>query len=444
MNSEQLNREVMAIVGGSSYPRFRLRLIFSAGTATYSPTSVLSKTIVAKYDTRFTADIHLRILLITKDYNVLYGMRDNLTATLIQEQIDPVSDVVKANGISYQYKYRAFFTDNAPGDVSSANGVASVPYTDGSDELRACNIQLVDPIALQMSAKNAQGIFRFTDVTSALKTFIVSANDQDVSKGLSKIAGVEMVSADVTDQRDQIVIDNHVKMVELPNYLQHSEGGIYNHDIGSFIQNGIWWIYPLYNTRRFTTTERRLTVFLTSSLKIPTADITFSKVGESIRVVCTGGASMQDISVAGDITLGLGTRFIKSTDFFDNQAVLTDDNRATYNREAVAADISTTTRADGNSFAFTSQTPITDNIAREQSRIAARKGMLMRAVWQRSEAMMLTPGMPVRVYRDIGTSVVQMEGVLLQVEEKWSLERPGMIQQLQTTAAGLTFYLEKV
>ena len=69
--------------------------------------------------------------------------------------------------------------------------------------------------------------------------------------------------------------------------------------------------------------------------------------------------------------------------------------------------------------------------------------MVMKAVWQRSDARYLTPGMPVRVYRDIGTEVVQLEGVLLQVNEEWSLERPGMMQQLQKSAAGLVFYLEK-
>lgn len=442
MNSEQLNREVMAIVGGASYPRFRFRLIFTVGGVTVTPLSILSKNSFANYATKFTADTELRIVLITKDYNLLYKNRDNLTATLIQEQIDPVSDVATKNGVSFQQKFRAFFTDNQPGDVGSSAGVASLPYTDGSDDMRSCNIQLVEPIAISMSAKNAQGIYRFTTVTNALQTFVVSSSDADAAKGLPKLAGVEMVAADVTETRDQIIIDNNVKMVELPSYLQHSEGGIYNHDIGAFIQNGFWYIYPLYNTKRFTSTERRLTVFLTSSLKIPTADITFSKTGESIRIVCTGGAAMQDLSVAGDITLGLGTRYTKASDFFDNQAVL-DGNKATYNREAVSADITTTARPDGNTFAFTSATAITDNIAREQSRIASRKGMVMKAVWQRSDARYLTPGMPVRVYRDIGTEVVQLEGVLLQVNEEWSLERPGMMQQLQKSAAGLVFYLEK-
>lgn len=443
MNSDQLNKEVMAIVGTGSYPRFRFRLIFTIGKGTIAAQSVLSKNYHADYSQKFTADIDLRVVLTTANYNALYAIRDNLVATLIQEQVDPTSDVVVNNGISYQQTYRALFLDNSPGDSGTANGVGSIPYVDGSDSLREFSVQLVDPIALNMSAKSAQGIFRFTNVENALKTFIVSASDADVAKGLPKLSGIEMVTPDVTDVRDQIVIDNHVKMVQLPNYLQHSEGGIYNHDIGSFIQGGFWYIFPLYNTKRFTASERRLTVFLGSSLKIPTADITFSKVGESITIVCSGGSKIQDISVGADVSLGLGVRYTKATDFFDNQGII-NNNRVTYNREAVSADITAgPARADGNNFAFTSVSKITDNIAREQSRISGRSGMLLSAVWQRSEAQILTPGMPVRVYRDIGTAVVELEGVLLQVIEKWNPERPGLMQQTQTSACGLLFYLEK-
>ena len=152
---------------------------------------------------------------------------------------------------------------------------------------------------------------------------------------------------------------------------------------------------------------------------------------------------MQDISVAGDIQAGLGTRFTKATDFFDNQAVVDGENKAVYNRQGVSADFVTSQRADGFKIAQTSGSPFTDNLLRENSRIASRSGMFMYTSWQRSEIKLLTPGMPVRVYLDTGNGVEILEGTLLQAGENCTLERPGLIQKLQKSAAGLMLYLEK-
>lgn len=446
MNSEMLQREVLSIISSGQYPRFRLRAIFTVGNTQIEALNVISKTSSSNFAEHFTADVEIRVMMTSANYNSLFSNRDNIIVTLLQEQIDPTSDVLVNNGITYQEKYKAFLTDNSAAQANVVNGVASSPYTDGTDDLREFGVQLVEQLAFVMATQNAQGIFRYSDCKNSLIAFIISRNNIDVKNGLPKISGIDMVDPDVAQteaSRDQIVVDHTVKFNELPHYLQHNEGGIYNYDIGSFIKNGYWYIYPLYNLTRFKSTERRLTIYQTSSLRIPTADITFSRLGQGITIVCTGGYRMQDISVAGDIQAGLGTRFTKATDFFDNQAVVDGTNKAVFNRAGISASFTTTTRADGYQIAQTSGSPFTDNLLRENSKISARAGTFMYTTWQRSESRLLTPGMPTRVYLDTGNGVQILEGVLLQVGEKFNLERPGMTQKLQKSAAGLMLYLEK-
>ena len=119
------------------------------------------------------------------------------------------------------------------------------------------------------------------------------------------------------------------------------------------------------------------------------------------------------------------------------------DNKAIYNRQTMAANIQRGKRADGLTFANVSENPITDNVPRELSKMASRSGMLMTVDWQRSDIRLLTPGMPVRVYYDNGSSTQTLEGTLLRAEEMWNTEDPGMTQKMQVSAASLTFFLRK-
>lgn len=446
MNTELLRQQIMTIAGSGVNPRYQFRAIFTLKGVQYPVQAVIGKRIASAFTESFCSNITIEVAMITKDFLTLFKARDNLYLTLFQEQVDSTSEVKFSNGLSIQTTFRAFFSDNSIASLRTDSGLQSVPYTDGSDDLRIFHVQLVDPIALSMSAKSAQGIFRFTSAFEAMKTFIVAKTDEDTQAGLPPLLGLDIVSPDITGEdavRDQIIVDHQVRMAELPCYLQGREGGIYNQDIGSFIQNQRWYIYPLYNTQRFTKTERRLSVFVADSLKLPTADCTYKWEGQTLKVIATGGTKTQDISVAGDISGGNGVHFQRASNFFEAPVVVDGDNKAVYNREEISADIIRHKREDGLTFAPVGDNPITDNLAREQSRISSRDGMIMVVKWERSDIRLLTPGMPVRVYYDNGSVTTILEGTLIRAEEQWNTETPGLMQKLQVSAALLTFFLAK-
>lgn len=446
MDGELLKQHIMKIGSAGFSPRFQYRAVFTSGTLKIESLAVSERIVNMDFASSFTTDQELRVSMTVANYNLLFAKRDNLSVTLFQEQIDPISESLIPTGKRYQQTYRAFLRDNEIASQSSDRGMQNRPYSDGKDDLRVFTIDLVDPCALSMSAQNAQAVFRLSTAFESMRSFIVNKNETVRALGLPALLALDAVEPDITGDdaiRDQIIVDHTVKLVQLPVYLQGREGGIYNHDIGSFIKDRKWFIYPLYNTRRYTTTTRRLTVYATSSLKVPITDTTFLKEGESISIICMGAIKTQDLSVAGDISGGLGTRFTKATKFFEEQTIDTGDNRAVYNREAFDAAVRTKAREDGLEFAPVSGNAFTDNLARELSRISMRSGMLMFVTWQKSMVDLLVPGMPVRVYYDDGRKVNQLEGTLLQAQEQSTPERPGLMQKLQKSVAGLFLFLEK-
>lgn len=445
MNTQLLRQQIMTLAGKGSNPRYQYRATFTANGVNYPVQSVLGKYTLERYSTLYTPVIKISVSMITRDYMALFKYRDNLSLTLFHDQVDAVSEVPFANGLRGQSTYRAFLSDNSIASLRPSAGLQSTPFTDGADDLRIFTVQLVDPLALNMSAKSAQGVFRLSSVKDSLETFIVSKSDEERQNNLPLLKGLDIVTPDVSGAesiRKQVVIDHRVKMTDLAHFLQVKEGGIYNHGIGSFIRNQFWFIYPLYNTARFTQTERRLVVLIADSLKLPTADRTYKTEAGTVTIIASGGAITQDLSVSGEINNGNGVHFQRAQTFFDNPVVDDGDNRSVYNRQAISVDIEKRKRPDGESFANVSDAVITDNIARELSKIASHSGFLMSVEWQRSDIRILTPGMPVRVYYDNGSVTQTLEGSLLEAEEFSNTETPGLMQKLQVSAAALTFFLK--
>lgn len=444
MNSSLLRKQAMEIAGSGAYPRFRFRLIFSLPGRKLEVIRITEKYSESDFLTSFTHDTEIKIAIITADYNLLYANRDNLNVTLVQEQVDPMSNVVKTSGVRYQTKYRAILKDNSVAALRSDSALTNAPYTDGKDEMQIITLQLVDPIALAMANKYAQGIFRFTTPSGALRAMILTQTKEDERKGLPGLLGFQMTdpaSDGIAEVVTDFVVENNVRMVKVAAFIQDEIQGIYREGIGSFIQNQRWYIYPPFNTSQFKKTTRRLTIIQSSSLSIPAADKSFSINGDSVTIICTGGVKMQDLSVSNAFNGELGSHYIQASGFLDKPA-LTDNNQAVYNREQVTADVTTGKRADQNSMGSVGE--MTDNLAKVQSKMAAKSGMIMITSWQRSDARILDPGMPVRVYYDNGGNVTTLEGTLIQVNEQWTGEQPGLMANTMKSAASVMLYLKKV
>ncbi|UQT03515.1 putative virion structural protein [Serratia phage vB_SmaM-Kodama] len=444
MNSALLRKQAMEITGSGSYPRFRFRLIFTLPRRKLEVTRVIEKYTEADYVSSFTHDTEMRIAVITSDYNLLYANRDNLNAVLIQEQVDPVSSTPITSGLRYNTQFKVILKDNTVAQMSSDSSLTTAPYSDGKDELRMVRIQLVDPIAVSMNTKYAQGIFRYAKPSDVLKGMILSQTKIDSDQGLPPLLSLDMVDPENDGQSDivgDVIIENGTRMVGLAAFIQDQITGIYNHGIGSFIQNQRWYIYPIFNTRRYTKTTRRLTIIQSTSLMIPASDRSFKMVGNDITVVCAGAVKMQDLSVSNSINGETAMHFTRASGFLDNPTI-NDNNQSVYNRQEISADITAEPRKDKRTMANVKG--VTDNLARVQSELASKRGMVMVTTWQRSDIRLLTPGMPVRVYYDNGGNVTALEGVLIQANEQWTGEQPGLLANTMKSAAALFLYLEKV
>lgn len=444
MNPNLLYDTVHGILRKARGARFRHKATFVSAAGSCTAYAVIEKWSSSDYVTSFCTDMTLQVMTTVKDYrDVLYARRDNLRCVLQKIQVDPTSGVDVMGGIVTTHDYRCFLVDNADASLPHGNPMTSGTFIDGRDDMRTFHVQLVDPVAEYMSVRSGGGISRYNSNEDFLKAAILTAAKGEKGQQGIFLKGLEMVpSVTKKETANDMVIPHSVPLVDLPGWLQEKENGLYDKGLGSFIQNGVWYIYPLYRTNHLKTATKKLVVFQVPSNLVPIADNTVWVDGETVYVICTGSPTVQDLSVSGGFSYGNGVRFIRA-DHLVNAPTEQSENTALLNRSKYMAEFQTTEREDQFAIAGLSQVKATNNVAYEMSKLAVNQGQLFITTWQNSNAELLFPGMPVQVYHDIGGKIKAYSGTLFQIDEQWALERPGLTDQTQTSVAGMVMFLSK-
>jgi hypothetical protein len=158
-----------------------------------------------------------------------------------------------------------------------------------------------------------------------------------------------MSPVDVTEAQDVTMIPGHQAV---PCPLHPAARGLYNHGCACFLLDGTMWVYPPYDIQRYSKrladkTERVLEIYQVPTTMVPTSESTWEIEGNVVRIVCTGSAKVQDISVGTSLSKGNGTRYIRADRFINAPTVNRGDNTSQINRETYMAEFQTSVRQDG-------------------------------------------------------------------------------------------------
>lgn len=443
MRNARLERAASRVLN-SKGTAIGVEVTFMAGDQIVKGRDVLELHTSADFLNKFTSDIDITTMVALVDYRYkIYPHRDNLKAIVQIFPLDVTGDVYLSPSPLFSDTYRALLYDNDDGSMASSSPITSAPDAGSLDEERMIRVQLVEPAAEALSYKNAQGNFRSTDNGNILAGFLAEMIRQEVQDNPDAALKIQMEPIDsVVDTRDAVTIPISKRIIDVPEYLQTKQGGLYSNGLISFIRSGTWWIGPAFDTTRYLKTTRRLNLIQLNGINAPVADKSWLFENEQLTVVCTTSCKMQDISVGMGINQGQGVRFIKASGMF-NKGSSGEPNKENFNREDVMAEFQVGERQDGNNIAMMSDTPITDNIAHEYSKIAFRKGQLFITIWQRSLARLVYPGMPLRLFYDKDGQTQVYDGVLVQIDEQLASEAQGMIMKNMIGTAALVCYINK-
>lgn len=417
------------------------RLFHNITTELYFGTTVINVFRVAglnryaNYVSSYTEEFVIDLVINKGDYNrLLVDNQDQLMINLIIDSSYPgrPPNITKLS-------MRAF-PKNTSDDRLKQNRTADLNQTEiGKLEMEIYQFQLLDIALEHMRAMQTGGNFAVTSAASVLRTLLGGAGSTLDLPMEQKPMAPDMVPPDTEVIKNTISIKQGTELVDLAGYLQHHYG-LYNTGLGSFYHDRSWYIWPLYNTKRFELAKKTLTLINVPRDRFPDIETTFAIRGNSVVILLTGDSKYEDSTNRQQYNTGSGTRAVRSSAVSGDEGRIVDKGQVMVQRSQTNTEIKTNDRRTGVNV-VPSTAEVTDNTARVLSRTATVNGTTAQFTWQSSDPSVILPGMPVKLLYLKDGVVVQRYGVLTMAESNYRLSQPGLMEQALLADTALTVFI---
>lgn len=342
----------------------------------------------------------------------------------------------------YTTRYRATPLDGSSGALESNSILSDNPVAADTAGMKTVEFQLTDPVAERMRLFTFGGIFRRTKMADILRAVLGSVSQSASKDALNGIRGVD-VAESVTDKvRNHVIIPHSTPFVNIPEWIHVHCGGIFSTGLGWFYQNGIWYVYPPYDTKRFTKAAKTLTVVNLQADRYPNPEKSYRVAGDNVVILSTSKVVHKDNTEATLMNKGNGVRFADASAVMGG-GVSVEGNKATFNKAKNASEFTFDQRESGLNMVLESDAKITSNVNLEYSKLAARNGAMLQCTWENANIDELIPGMPAKILYYELNEPRELHGVLIGVDAQAVADTPGMAPKRYTTNAALTFFVER-
>lgn len=344
---------------------------------------------------------------------------DNLEATVtMNRQLTTRGEVfVKKD------RYKCVYLSDKNADIST-----NITGTKGDLNTLApisIKFQLVDKGLELFRTLGVQGCFdsRTSDNPPDIKSFLQSLIAQK-SKGITIekkpiIDRIVIEDPDNTDPIGSLVVPSGTKVIDLPLWLQFKSMGVYNADIGIYLQSSCvdnentyktLYIYSLYNGFKYNKADYRMLVYSPITSNYSFSECTYKMEDDVLRVLSTSIQDIPDFNATA-ISDGTGFRTANALVMMDQPVEITPDGPR-FNRSKMNTEIMDSERPDGVVNAVYSG--ITANNFKISSKIMKNMGVIVKAHVGSMDPDYIQPGMAVKItYEDGKGRLTTMLGVAI-------------------------------
>lgn len=378
----------------------------------YDPIEVVSVMVQRDYADNFADEMSITLKIPLGKYAYkIYPNRTKLNIALqrfsLDEQGNRITDAKVQTAL-----YAAVLIEEGPAPVELQGTEAK--SEEALDILRLLDVkfQIYDQAVERMRFVQLGSIYRKTDVESIIKGLLT--NVAAALKGFNKevaIKSVEMVPANNQVVKEQIILPQGVSVTDVAGYLQ-DRYGVYNADLGCYVQDRCWYVYPLFDTNRYAKATKTLTIYLLPPNKFPEVERSYRKQGDSIAILSNNKSDFQKDNDINYIIAGNGVRYVDAGIVMEGYAT-SEGNKTTINKADNANEFTSSKQGSGLTNAPVSDKKITANPFVEFSKLARRKGGIFKATWINSDPGSLIPGMNARMVYAIDDTLHEAYGVLI-------------------------------
>lgn len=451
LESSAIWMDVRDIIDSGVKPvRFEYRGQVHTEKQDFTVLKILSIDMVRDYANNIGEHIQVKFKMPLGDYLAkLYPFRTNLEMSIKRIELADGGDKRQAESKIQLRRYKAVFS---PEKNPNLTGSQYENYdTESLNNMQMLDITLdlvdrsLEPLRVKMVSAGG-----WTGLT--VKRLIMSVMGGEAAKilidGKPSADGVDIVDPDNEDVQDSLVVKNGIHVTSFPTFLHETKCGVYSAGIGTFLQyygnKHLWFVYPLFNTKRFDTTKgNKAVIYAVPEDRFPTLDRSYFVDGQVVKIVATSSRRYNDSADVDFMNQGSGFRMADARAYMAKPIVMTKDgpkaDRTRLNTEVVAED-----RKDGLNYApITNGTP-SANPFTEYSRVSAMQVAKVDFVWENSDPEQLFPGMPCSYTYLDNNKPITLKGTIVFTHTVTVLQDLGITGNLYRNKTTVTMLVSQV
>lgn len=396
------------------------------------------------YEENFTDEIVIKVLVPGGQYAYkLFPYLDNLELTLYKfdaysnnyEQLDG------AKSISNE-RYVATIINPPASSVEMNTRIKPTEAALDISSFVELKIQLINKAVDQMRMRTFGNNFRNNTGHEVVRSVLTSESRLiDVSSEYLP-QGVDIIPIKNPVKRDHIIIPQGTRLVDVPDYVHRHCGGVYSTGMSYYYYKGLWYVFPSYDTTRFDTTAKTMSIINVPAKNMPGMEKTFIVEGNHTTIIATGNTKVFNASEELILNKGNGVRFANADGFMESFAE-TADNKALASRGRTNNEFITIKRGNGNNNVMQSPNKITANSLFEYSKLAARDGVMMMLSWENSNPDIIYPGMPVRLKYLEDDDIKEVDGVVLKTHNYIQLAGDGLLTNRHLCTTSIALFIKR-
>lgn len=379
----------------------------------FTPLKILNIDFNNDYEKSIMREIWARVMI---PYGMwakcLYPARDHLECTVRRKALKNKSLEFDEEADTEEFVYNLIFHLDESNSLTGVN-LNTVTRTDLDNGYApvTVNMELLERSVEKVRKVTIGGNFRNVKPEDLIKNTLAHFTKDLEVEGEKAIEVISVVKAHNKDKRDHIIVPQGMFLLDVPNHIQDSCGGVYNTGLNCYcIENKIF-VYPIYQTDRFEDEKKTLTVIRLPKELMPQVERTFRKDGDALYILGMSDSLFKDISQAKKLHNGNGIRYADSRKFL-NGFVETKDNKAIAKRKDVNSEYKSEDLKEQDYVVLSSKS-INSNPFKERSKLSVMSGGTFTFQWPNSQPELLYPGMPVKVLYEENNEVMELRGVIL-------------------------------
>lgn len=419
---------------------FMYEAVFVTEQEEIATLSVISLDFIRDYRKAATDEVLVKVAVPWGQYlHRVLPFKENLKMTLTRTTVTR-SGVASSRPVIEQ-TFIAFLPNEAETGMLADSPETSTEEASNLSGIRIIQVQLQEEAFALARSEMVGGVFRDSRPFDILLSLLFnSINGMEIDQE-NAILGVNAIEPSNQTRRTTTVLPHGIPLVTVGDKLQTQFGGIYSAGFGCYLQKGYWYVWDLYNYKRFDEAEYTALFILAPSKRYRGVEVTHRVVDKHLVAMITGGVSRLDPSEVLLLNEGNGARFTNTDNLLDGFFEVS-GNKAVAKRTNNANEYEAIQRK-GNSMTRVSENMSGSNAFHEASKLAERNGAFFVMNWENSNPDLITPGLQCEVGFIVNGTPAFVNGVVVHAHAYSALAGTGMHQKIHQTTTEVVVMVDR-